>query len=260
MLFNYNRYHNAVFMGVANEVIGKVYQQYNRVEYYFQLKKTNDSLVKANERLYNKLKQDFQMPYTANKLSIDTIKVDSLTKYRKYLYMEAKVRDNTVNLPNNYLVLERGSLQGVKKDLGVIDLNNAVVGTVINVSNNYSVVMSLLHSQSNINGMLKKTGETGSVIWDDKRDPQFVLLKEIKKGVKVSKGDSVLTSGHSERFPYGKLIGTVEDVANDKSTNTYTIRLKTAANFYNEEYVYIIDDLQKEEPQELLKVARKSHE
>lgn len=246
-------------MGVANEVTGKVYKQYNQVEYYFKLKKTNDSLVKANERLYNQLKQDFQIPDTTIKLFIDTLRLDSLIKYRKYQYMESKVRDNSVNLLNNYLVLERGSLQGVKKDLGVIDINNSVVGTVINVSENYSVVMSLLHTQSNINGKLKKTGETGSVTWDEK-DPRFIILKDIKKGVKVSKGDSVVTSGHSEKFPYGKLIGTIEEVSNDKSTNNYTIRLKTGANFYTIEYVYIINDLQKEEPQELLKASRKSHE
>ena len=246
-------------MGMANEVTGRVYKQYNRIEYYFKLKKTNDSLVKANERLYNQLKQDFQMPDTTNKLVLDTTGVDSIKAYRKYQYMESKVRDNTVNLPNNYLVLERGSLQGVKRDLGVIDINNAVVGTVINVSDNYSVVMSLLHTQSNINGKLKKSGETGSVTWEGK-DPRFLILKDIKKGVKVSKGDSVLTSGHSEKFPYGKLIGTIEEVTNDKSTNNYTIRLKTASNFYNIEYVYIINDLQKEEPQELLKASRKTHE
>ena len=47
-------------MLLANEVTGKINKQYNNVEYYFQLKKTNDSLVKANENLYNKLKQDFE--------------------------------------------------------------------------------------------------------------------------------------------------------------------------------------------------------
>src|SRR5215212_1970853 len=115
LVFNYNRFHNAVFMNVANEVTGKVYQQYNSVEYYFQLKRTNDSLVKANEMLYNKLKQDFEMPDTVNKIAIDTIRIDSTEKYRKYLYMRAKVIGNSVSLPNNYIQLNRGNLQGVQK-------------------------------------------------------------------------------------------------------------------------------------------------
>src|SRR5205085_3418348 len=121
MLFTYNRYHSAVFMATANEVTGKVYKQYNNIEYYFKLKKTNDSLIKANERLYNKLKQDFELADTVSFTKIDSIKVDSLEKHRKFLYMQAKVIGNSVSLPNNYVQLSRGILQGVSKDLGVID-------------------------------------------------------------------------------------------------------------------------------------------
>ncbi len=259
MVFNYNSYHNAMFMNIANEVTGKIYKQYNNVEYYFQLKKTNDSLVRANEMLYNKLKQDFEMPDTVNKIAIDTIRVDSLEKYRKYRYMEAKVIGNSVSLPNNYIQVNRGSLQGLQKDMGVIDVNGAVVGTVIDVSNNYAVVMSLLHHQSNTSAKLKKSGEVGNIIWDGKR-PNSVLLKDIGKNAKVSKGDSVITSGFSDKFPYGLLIGTIDEIVEDKSTNVYTLKVKTAANFYSLEFVNIINNLQKDEPAELLKRVKKVNE
>ena len=233
-------------MDIANEVTGKIYKQYNSVEYYFQLKRTNDSLVKANERLYNKLKQDFEMPDTINKIAIDTIRIDSTEKYRKYQYMEAKVIGNSVSLPNNYIQLNRGALQGLQKDLGVIDVNNAVV-------------MSLLHRQSNISAKLKKTGEVGNIVWDGKK-PNIVLLKEIGKNAKVNKGDSVITSGFSEKFPYGLLIGTIDEIVEDKSTNVYTLKVKTAANFYTVEFVYIINNLQKEESGELLQRVKKTNE
>lgn len=259
MLFNYNRYHNAVFMGVANEVTGKVYKQFNDVQYYFDLKRTNDSLIKANEKLYNKLKQDFEIPDTLNRTVIDTIKVDSLFKFRKYLYMQAKVIGNSVNLPNNYIQLGRGSAQGVQKDLGVIDANNNVVGTVIDLSNNYAVVMSMLHKQSTISAKLKRTGEVGSIVWDGK-EPNIVVLKEIAKSVKVAKGDSVVTSGFTDRFPYGLLIGTIHEIMEDKSSNTYTIKVKTAANFFNVQFVYVINNLQKEELQDIMKRVKKTNE
>lgn len=246
-------------MNIANEVTGKIYKQYNNVEYYFQLKKTNDSLVKANEMLYNKLKQDFEMPDTVNKTAIDTIQIDSTEKYRKYKYMQAKVIGNSISLPNNYIQLNRGALQGLQKDLGVIDINNAVVGTVIDISNNYAVVMSLLHRQSNISAKLKKGGEVGNVVWDGKNS-NIVILKDIGKNTKVNKGDSVITSGFSEKFPYGLLIGTIEEIAEDKSSNVYTLKVRTAANFHNLEYVYIINNLQKQEPSELLKRVKKINE
>jgi rod shape-determining protein MreC len=246
-------------MGVANEVTGKFYKQYNSVEYYFQLKRTNDSLVKANAKLYNKLKQDFEMPDTINKIAIDTIRVDSTEKYRKYQYLEAKVIGNSVSLPNNYIQLNRGALQGLQKDLGVIDVNNAVVGTVIDISNNYAVVMSLMHRQSSISAKLKKTGETGTIIWDGKT-PNIVQLKDIGKNAHVSKGDSVITSGFSEKFPYGLMIGTIAEIIEDKSSNVYTLKVRTSANFYNVQYVYIINNLQREEPAELLKRVKKTNE
>jgi rod shape-determining protein MreC len=166
---------------------------------------------------------------------------------------------NSVSQTNNYLQLHRGSQQGVVADLGVTDINNSVVGTVVDASSNYSVVMSLLHRQSNINAQLKKTGETGSIIWDGLQT-NVVLLKEISKEVKVSKGDTIITSGNSDKFPYGLLIGTVKEIESDKSSGTYTIRVKTAANFYNLQYVYIINNLQKEEPRQLLKKVEKTNE
>lgn len=259
MLFNYNRYHHAVYSGVANEITGSINKQYNTVEYYFQLKRTNDSLVKANEVLYNKLKQDFDMPDTTSRLSIDTLKIDSVLQFRRYQYMQAKVVGNSVSQPNNFIQVHRGSAQGMIPDLGVIDVNNAVVGTVMDVSNNFAVVMSLLNGQSNISAMLKKSGETGSIIWDGK-EANIVNLKDISKATKIAKGDTVITSGYSDKFPYGLLIGTAQEIINDKSSSTYTIKVKTAANFYNLQYVYIINNLQRDEARELLNKVKKRNE
>ena len=255
MLFTYNRYHHTVYSVIANEFTGKISKQYNNVEYYFQLKRTNDSLVKANENLYNRLKQDFEIPDTLNKIAIDTMTVDSLQKRRKYLYMQAKVIRNSISQPNNYIELHRGSLQGVLPDMGVIDVNNAVIGTVMDVSENYAVVMSLLHEQSNLSARLKKSGETGTIVWNGKA-PDILILKDISKSVKLSRGDTVIPSGFSDKFPAGLLIGFVKDIINDKTASTYTIRVRTAADFGNIQYSYIIENLQKEEPAQLLKKVK----
>jgi rod shape-determining protein MreC len=259
MLFSYNRFHHAVFMNYANEYTGKIYKKYDNIESYFKLKETNDSLVKANERLYNKLKQDFEVPDSINKLVLDTIRVDSATNYRKFLYMQAKVVGNSANFENNYIEISRGSLQGVEKDEGVIDATGAVVGHVVDLSDNYAVVMSLLHKQNNVSARLKKTGEPGSVVWDGE-NAKRVTLKDIPKGVKVTVGDSVITSGYTKRFPYGLLIGTVAEIENDTRTNNYIIKLKTAADFYNVQYVYVVKNLKTEELKEIMKRVKKVNE
>jgi len=259
MLINFNHYQHAAYSATAGEITGKVNSQINNVEYYFQLKKTNDSLVKANANLYNKLKQDYELPDSATKLAIDTIQIDTTFHRRKYLYMPAKVVGNSVSQANNYLQVHRGSQEGVTPDLGVTDINNSVVGTVVDVSKNYAVIMSLLHRQSNISAKLKRSGETGSIVWDGIK-PNIVTLKDISKDVKIKKGDTVITSGFSDKFPFGLLIGTVYEVLNDKASSTYLIKIKTAADFYNLQYVNIINNLQKDEPQQLLKSVKKVNE
>ncbi|MEO6187550.1 MAG: rod shape-determining protein MreC [Ginsengibacter sp.] len=259
MLFSYNHYHHSIYSSAAAGITGKINKQYNNIEYYFQLKRTNDSLVKANENLYNKLKQDFELPDTTTRLTIDTINVDTIARQRKYLYMQAKVVSNSVAQQNNFMELHRGSTQGVTPDMGVLDVNHAVVGMVMDVSENFSVVMNLLNGQSNISAKVKKTGEVGSLVWDGKAT-NVVILKDIPKVVKVAKGDSVITSGFSDKFPYGLLIGRVIGLEDDESSSTHTIRVRTAANFYNLQYVYVINNLQREEARQLLNKVKKTNE
>jgi rod shape-determining protein MreC len=255
MIFSYNHYHHAVYSATASEITGGINQKFNTINYYFQLKRTNDSLVKANEMLYNKLKQNYELPDTVNKIGVDTLTTDSIETQRKYLYMQAKVIHNSVNQTNNYIELHRGRLQGISPDMGVIDVNDAVIGTVVDVSNNYAVVMSLLHEQSNLSARLKRGGETGNIIYDGKT-PGILYLKDISRSAKITAGDTVVTSGFSDKFPRGLLIGFVRDIINDKSSSTYTVRLKPAANFENLQYSYVINNLQNEEPEQLLKKVK----
>lgn len=246
ILFHYNKFHEAVFSGVANELTGNIDGKYNKITYYFHLKKTNDDLARENEELRNKLLSNYDRPDTSQKVVQDTIPYDTLGHYRKYVWRAAKVVNNTVSLPNNTLTIARGENQGVHKNMGVISANG-IVGVVINTSSNYAVVMSLLHRQSKVSASLKKTGETGQVLWDGV-SPLYVTMKNVPKSAQVAKGDSVVTSPYaSYRFPQGIMIGTVMDIIDDKTSSFYTLRLKPATNFFNVEFVTVVENLQKDE-------------
>lgn len=256
LIVHYSRYHNAIFSSASNQVTGKINQQFNRVEYYFQLKRTNDSLVKANATLYNKLKADFELPDSTTRTFIDSLKIDSVEGYRKYNYYPAKVVYNSVAAQNNFLVLSRGSAQHVKTGMGVIDPNSGVVGVITDVSKDYAVVMSLLHKDSRISGKLLKGGETGTLNWDGKT-PNIISLTGIPKGAKVAKGDTIISSGFSTSIPIGMMIGRVEEAVPDKGSSNYLIKFRSAANFYNLEYVYIIENKQAESIKAILDNVKK---
>ena len=254
MLFHYNRFHEAVFLDAASEVTGRINRQYNNVEYYFRLKKTNDILVEENQRLRNLLKEDFLIPDTSSELAFDTIRVDSIEQYRRYQYYPAKVINNSVTGQNNYLTIGRGYAQGIRKDMAVVS-PSGIVGTVVNVSKNMATVMSLLHRQSRVSVSLKKTGETGSIEWDGK-DPLVITFKNIPKSVPVKIGDTVVTSRYST-FPAGQLVGTISAVESETGSNFYTLKLKPLTNFFNIQFVYAVKNLQREEQEELEKTTKK---
>lgn len=258
LIIHYSRYHNAVFSKTTNQLTGKINEQYNKVQYYFQLKKTNDSLVTANKKLYDKLKADFALPDTSSNILVDSIKVDSMERYRKYEYYPAKVVYNSVAAQNNFIVINRGAAQNIKDGMGIIDPNMGVVGIVTDVSKDFAVVMSLLHKDSHISGKLLKTGETGTLSWDGKT-PGIISLTGIPKNVKVAKGDTIISSGFSTSIPKGMLIGIIEEVKADKSSGNFLIKFKAAANFYNLEYVYAIENKQTEDIKSILeKVKQKT--
>lgn len=254
MLFHYNRFHEAVFLDAASEVTGRINRQYNNVEYYFRLKKTNDILVEENQRLRNLLKEDFLIPDTSSELAFDTIRVDSIEQYRRYQYYPAKVINNSVTGQNNYLTIGRGYAQGIRKDMAVVS-PSGIVGTVVNVSKNMATVMSLLHRQSRVSVSLKKTGETGSIEWDGK-DPLVITFKNIPKSVPVKIGDTVVTSRYST-FPARQLVGTISAVESETGSNFYTLKLKPLTNFFNIQFVYAVKNLQREEQEELEKATKK---
>jgi len=255
-LFRYNKFHEAAFMGVANELTGRVSSKYSNVEYYFHLKKTNESLAHQNELLLNQLKNNFQSPDSLTKIVLDTTQIDTLGIARRYLWREARVVNNSVSLQNNYITIHRGERQGVKKDMGVIS-PQGIVGMVVNTSENFSVVMTMLNRQSSVSAKILKTGEIGKVQWDG-RSPGFITMINIPKSVPVVKGDSVVTSGYSLSFPPGIMIGVIADIIDDKTSNFYTLTLKPSTNFYSLEYVTVVDNLQKDEQKRLEEAVRKN--
>jgi rod shape-determining protein MreC len=257
-IVHYSRYHHAAFGNMSNQLTGRVNSQYSKIEQYFHLRKTNDSLVKANEKLYNTLKQNFELPDTVSKSVIDSVRIDSLLQFRKYEYLHARVVSNSVSTQNNYIILSRGRSQQMKEGMGIVDPNNAVVGIITEVTDDYSVVMSMLHKDSRISGKLLKGGETGTLNWDGK-EPNLVTLTNIPKSARIAKGDSIITSGFSTTFPKGMLIGRVEGVYTVPSSNYYKVKFHTAANFYNLQYVYAIYNEHQEPVNKIIDKLNKQH-
>ena len=259
MLFRFNRFHHTAFLGIANEFTGRVNTQVDRFDDYVHQGAENIRVHRMNDSLMNLLKANFEYPDTTQQTVTDTLRQDSTFRVRRYLWRDAKVVYNTVNAEQNYLQLNRGSKYGIKDDMAVLSSDGGVVGVVVNVSPNFSQVMSLLHVQSSVSASHKNTGTLGKVEWDA-QDPRFVLLKGISKSVAVKLGDSVMTSRYSYNFPPNYLIGTVSELTTDQATGFHVLKVKTAVNFSTVQQVFVVENLEREEQQALMRDTEKKME
>ncbi|MBS1782833.1 MAG: rod shape-determining protein MreC [Bacteroidetes bacterium] len=242
----------------ANTIAGIVYQKREDVVYYFGLKRMNDSLINENIRLRIALAQT---------QGVDTLKDSSVSRkvvldndtthvvrFANYVYRNARVVNNSVTSENNYITINRGANQGIKRHMAVIS-STGVVGEVINVSNNFASILSVLNVKRKLSARLKD-GTMGSVMWDDGK-PDVLILEDIPKEMKVYRGDSVFTTSYSF-FPPGILIGTVDRMRVNKKNNIQVLYLKSATNFRNLQYVYVIENTLLDERRELQDSTKKA--
>lgn len=247
-LVRYNRYHEALFLNTASEITGRFNTRYNAIDRYFNLRRTNDALARENAELRRMLNTNFEGSDTSSQIRMDSLYKDSALFTRRFEYFPAKVVSKSLFSQVNTIMVHRGRNQGIEPGMAVIG-PDGVVGTVINVSANYADVMSMLHKYHRVSAMLKHTRETGTVRWDGE-DPSYVTMERIPKSVLVKLGDSIVTSdldGFDGTFPPGILVGTVAAINQEKASNFYTLKVKTATNFFTLQFVTLVKDLQKAE-------------
>jgi rod shape-determining protein MreC len=238
-----NNFQRTSFINSTNAVAAKVNTVVTSVTEYINLRTSNDALSRENAALKTLLPDVFYIDSAIWHTSNDTI------LQQQYAFMTAKVINNSVNRRNNYLTLNKGSLQGIKPEMGVI-CSDGIVGIVKDVSEHYSSVISFLHKDSRYSARIKKSDYIGSMVWDG-FDETHATLNDIAKHVKVLKGDTIVTSSFSALFPEGVMIGTVDEVSSSGGNNFQDIKVKLSTPFGKLSYVYVVSNLLKEEQKAL---------
>lgn len=241
----------ADIMSSANTLSGIMYQKREDVVYYFGLKQMNESLIAENLALKAQIASLTSVDTLRDSLAHGTITqvVDSGTvvKYADYRYRDARVINNSITAENNYITINRGAQDGIRKNMAVVS-GAGVVGKVVNVSEHFASILSVLSVKQQVNARLKD-GTLGTVMWET-GNPDVVILKDIPQQIKVRRGDSVFTTSYSF-FPPDVLIGRVIRIETIRKNNLQLIYLKTATNFRNLQYVYVVENTMLEERQNL---------
>lgn len=170
---------------------------------FTNLNEINRQLALENNRLLNEVAR-LTDPLTGKSVQPK----DSVALRDSFSYIPARVIKNSVNRQHNFLIVDKGSQDGLEQDMGVIS-SRGIIGVVSHVSERYAMIISLLNTQQRFTAELKKSGTFGTLRWDG-ADYRRVFLSEIPQHIEISVGDTVVSSVFSLVFPPGIPIGFVK--------------------------------------------------
>ncbi len=239
-----NRYQGAKFFNSSNSFIAETNNLSQGVREYFQLREINRTLAEENAALRNQLQKE-----NPSITKVDSLTVRDSTSITQFVFVSAKVVNNSVDRFTNFITINKGMDDGIEAGMAVIS-PLGVVGKIKTVSNHYSVVTSLLNVDVMTSALLKRTGHFGTIQWDGK-NPYTINLKYIPRHVKPIVGDTVVTSGYNAIFPAGVIVGVISEVKLRDEELFNDLKVKLSQDFKKLSYVTVVRSMMKQEQDSL---------
>lgn len=253
LLFQYNSYQGSAWFSSANAVTGKLYEWDANVETFFSLTKVNQELTQRNAYLEQEVQKLSDSLVSVTKDS-SIYHRDQFALLRNYRLIPAKVVANSVDKPGNLMTIDKGSADGIHKDMGVIS-GTGVVGIVYLVAEHYAIVIPVLNTKSNISCMIQNRGYFGYLRWKGGVS-DLAYLEEVPRHAHFKLGDYVVTSGYSAVFPPGVRVGRILHVFNSADGLSYRVQLRLSTDFARLRDVCVIDDAAMKERLEIMRAAQ----
>ena len=241
MLRNNGPLQSTWFSRGAHNFMGAIWGGSEKITDYFSLKRTNLDLARENEALRMRL------------ISLETALAESsretvIQQHEGYTFLPAEIVKISNNTQHNYIIIGKGSQDGVTEGSGVITGQGAI-GVIDAVSPRFSYARSFKNHDMSISARIGREGSVGPLTWDG-ISSSGATLSEIPHHMNFEKGDTVYTSGYSSIFPPDIPLGTIGE---SKIVNgaTYEIDVKLFEDFGALRFVLIVENVGKVELKEL---------
>ena len=247
-------YARARLLAKATQVVGAGHDALAGIRRYFRLERENRDLLEYTARLQERLSAYETADKTLFEITAEAPTTDSLATGAdetpdaiqrilndpQYRTLTAAVISSTISKPENFFVLNRGTRDGVKREMAVISASGAIVGYVVHCTKGYSIALSVLSSSFRTSGMLSGSSYRGSIYWDG-ADPHTVLMGDLSKYADPQPGREIETNG-SLFFPDGVKIGRILDAQLDETGTTYTVRVELDARLSGLSHVILVEN------------------
>ncbi len=241
MLNNSGILQNTWFSKGIHKVNAFFWGSTQNLQNYFSLKKVNEALANDNHEIRVRLAE------------LEAIINDSLVFSRMksnqgiangYKYLPAEIVKISNNTQHNYIIIDKGSSDGIVNGSGIIT-GHGVVGVIDAVGKNFSYARSFKNREMNISTRLGREGAVGQMSWEG-ISSNMAILREIPHHVDFQPGDTVFTSGFSSIFPPDIPLGTTGE-AKIVNGATYEIKIRLFEDFSALRYVSVVEKLGKGE-------------
>ena len=206
---------------------------------HFQLESLNRELQDENAALQERLR-------AYERLELEQEELDRMARSEAehYRYIPATVVKMSRNGTHNYIILNRGSADGVRPQSGIIS-EKGVVGVVEAVDKHFSYGVTLMNPDMSVGARLGHSELVAPLSWDG-RNSGRAILRDLPPHVTVSPGDTVRTSGFSTLFPPDVPIGVTGD-SRIVDGSTRQVEVTLFQDFSSVRYVTVVENLGRSE-------------
>ncbi len=198
-----------------------------KLENYEKMQRSNADIRKENERLREQL--DFSISMDEQNFPAQIISRDFDNVYA-------------------YLTIDKGSVNGIKKNMPVVAFQNGnqgLVGKVVQVGTFTSQIMPIYNMDYIVSARIQNSRDLGLVNGSGSQDNPL-LMQYIRKKVadELSYGDIVVTSGENDNYLKDIPIGTISKIISLDYNSSLNIELTPIIDFSRLENVIVVNQKQ----------------
>jgi rod shape-determining protein MreC len=160
----------------------------------------------------------------------------SLKEKSPYKVIPARVIARSADSWSSVVIIDKGSYHGIKRGMAVINYLG-LVGRVIESTDYTSKIMLINDSNLSISAIVQRTRQEGVI---SGTLGNSLIMRYLPKDCDIKVSDIIITSGFSQAYPKGLLIGAVIDVGEEFSGLSRYAIIRPAVNLSSIEEVLIV--------------------
>ena len=205
-----------------------------------------DKIYEKYKKMEEKVKKVKMIEAEKKELEKELASMKKILELNKTLseseYLNATVINRNIGFWYDTIIIDKGSKNGVKENMPVI-VNEGLIGRIIKTSKYNSTVKLMTTSDANNKISVKIALEDKYVyglLSGYNSENKTYIVEGISDNSKIEIGAKVTTTGMSDTFPSGIIIGKVKNITTDNFDLAKIIEVESEVNFESIDFVTVL--------------------